>query len=62
MSKRVVVEKEPVTLEKENENLSKYYLSYPRLPVLNMKLKNHGINVVEWANVPKFPPLLSVKC
>ena len=58
ISKRVAVAKEPLTLEKNNEDQSKYYLSYPKAPVLDMKWENHDINVVEWENIPKFPPLL----
>ena len=49
MSKRAAVEKEPLTLEKDK--------SYPKPPVLNMKWANRDINVVEWANIPKFSAL-----
>ena len=59
ISKPVVVEKEPLTLEKDNEGQSKYYLSYSKPSVLDMKWENHDINVVAWANTPKFPPLLT---
>ena len=52
ISKRAAVEKEPLTLEKDKEDQSKYYLSYPKLPVLDMKWENRDINVVEWANIP----------
>ena len=45
-----------MTLEKDNEEQSKYYLSYPEPLVLDMKWEKH-VNVVEWANIPKFPPL-----
>ena len=55
---RLAVEKEPLTLEKVNEDQSNY-LNYPKLPVLDMKRENHAINVVEWANISKFPPLLT---
>ena len=48
------------TLEKDKKDQSKYYLSYPKLPILNMKWENRDINVVEWANIPKFPLLLNV--
>ena len=41
-----------MTLEKDKEDQSKYYLSYPKLPVLDMKSANRDINVVEWANIP----------
>ena len=47
MSKRAAVEKEPLTLEKDKENQSKYYLSYQKLPVLDMKWANRDINVAE---------------
>ena len=55
----MAVEKEPLTLEKDNEDQSKYYFRYPKPPVLDMKWENHDINVVEWANIPKFPLLLN---
>ena len=48
--------KEPSTLEKEDPSK---YLNYPKPPVLDMKWENRDINVVEWANIPKFPPLLN---
>ena len=34
LSRRAAVEKEPSTLEKDKEDKSKYYFSYPKLPVL----------------------------
>ena len=43
-----------MTLEKDKEDQSKYYLSYPKPPVLDMKSANRDINVVEWANIPNF--------
>ena len=46
-----------MTLEKDKEDQSKYYLSYPKPPVLDMKWANRDINVVEWANIPKFSAL-----
>ena len=52
-----MVEKEPLTLEKDKEDQSKYYLSYPKLPVLDMKSETRDINVVEWANIPNFSAL-----
>ena len=55
----MTVEKEPLTLEKENEDQSKYYLSYSKPLDLDIKWENHDINIVEWANIPKFPPLLN---
>ena len=41
-----------MALEKDKEDQSKYYLSYPKPPVLDMKSANRDINVVEWANIP----------
>ena len=58
ISMRLAVEKEPLTLEKVNEDQSNY-LNYLKLPVLDMKRENHAIIVVEWANISKFPPLLT---
>ena len=46
-----------MTLAKENEDQSKYYLSYPKPPVLDMKSENRDINVVEWANISNFSAL-----
>ena len=46
-----------MTLEKDKEDQSKYYLSYPKPPVLDMKWENRDINVVEWANIPEFSAL-----
>ena len=40
ISKRAAVEKEPLAPEKDKEVQSKYYLSYPKPPVLDMKSKN----------------------
>ena len=48
-----------MALEKDKKDLSKYYLSYPKPPVLDMKWENHDINVAEWVNIPKCPPLLN---
>ena len=48
-----------MTLEKDKEDQSKYYLSYPKPSVLDMKWENRDINVVEWANIPKFFSLLN---
>ena len=48
-----------MTLEKDKEDQSKYYLSYPKPPVLKMKWENRDINVVEWSDIPKFPLLLN---
>ena len=52
-----MIEKEPLTLEKDKEDQSKYYLSYPKLPVLDMKSANRDINVVKWANISNFSAL-----
>ena len=46
-----------MVLEKDKEDQSKYYLSYPKLPVLDMKSETRDINVVEWANIPNFSAL-----
>ena len=46
-----------MTLEKDKEDQSKYYLSYPKPPVLDMKSANRAINVVEWANISNFSAL-----
>ena len=43
-----------MALEKGKEEQSKYYLSYPKPPVLDMKSANRDINVVEWENITKF--------
>ena len=48
---------EPLTLEKEKEDQSKYYLRYPKSSVLDMKSANRDINVVEWANVSNISSL-----
>ena len=48
-----------MTLEKDKEDQSKYYLSYSKPPVLDMKLENRDVNVVEWSNISKFPLLLN---
>ena len=58
-SKRTPIEKETLTLEKDKEDLSKYYLSYPKPPVLDMKWESHDVNVVARANIRNFPPLLN---
>ena len=46
-----------MTLEKDKEDQSKYYLSYSMLPILDMKSENRDINVVEWASIPNFSAL-----
>ena len=55
----MAIDKEPLTLEKDTEDQSKYYLSHPKMPVLDMKWESHNINVAEWTNIPKFTPLLN---
>ena len=57
ISKRAAVEKEPLSLKKDKEDPSKYYLSYPKPPFLHTKWANRDINVVEWANITKFSTL-----
>ena len=39
--------KEPLTLAKEKKDQNKYYLNYPKPPVLEIKLKNLDINVID---------------
>ena len=46
-----------MTLEKDKEDQSKYYLSYPKPSVLGMKVENRNVNVVEWANIPTISKL-----
>ena len=46
-----------MTLEKDKEDQTKYYLSYPKPPVLDIKWANRDVNVIEWANIPKFSAL-----
>ena len=46
--------KKPSTLEKDKEDHSKYYLSYPKPLVLDMKWETRDIDVVEPANSEKF--------
>ena len=46
-----------MTFKKDKEDQIKYYLNYPKLPVLDMKSANRDINVVEWANIPNFSAL-----
>ena len=41
------------TVKKEDQN----YFGYSKPPVLDMKWANRDINVVEWANIPKFSAL-----
>ena len=48
-----------MTLEKDKEDQSKYYLSCTKPPVLEMKWENNDINVAEWEKTPKFPRLLN---
>ena len=46
-----------MALAKDKEDQSKYYFSYPKSPVLDMIWGNRDINVIEWANIPKFSAL-----
>ena len=46
-----------MTIEKDKKDQSKYYLSYPKAPVLDTKWTNRDINVIEWANIPTFSTL-----
>ena len=39
---------------KDKEDLSKNYLSYSKLPVLDMKWENCDINVVDQTNISNF--------
>ena len=57
-----VFEKQPLTLEKDKEDQSKYYLNYPKMSVLDMQWENCDINFVEWANILKLPLLLNGDC
>ena len=54
-----LIEKDPLTLEKDKQGQGKYYLSYPKPSVLGMKWGNRDANVAKLANVPKIPPLLN---
>ena len=49
-----------MTLEKDKEDQSKYNLSYLKLFILDMKWENRDINVVEWANTPRFSKLADI--
>ena len=47
-----------MTLEKDKEDQSKYYLSYPKPPVLDMMWANRNFNnIAECANIPRFGAL-----
>ena len=46
-----------MAVEKDKEDESKYYFSYPKPPILDMKWENRDINVVECVNIPKFSKL-----
>ena len=58
ISKLVEAEKESLALEKDNEEQSKYYSAIASR-LFWMKWENQDINLVEWANIPKLPPLLN---
>ena len=49
-----------MTLEKDQEDRRKYYLSYPKPPILDMKWANRDINVIEWTNIPKFSTIENI--
>ena len=49
-----------MTLEKDQEDQRKYYLSYPKPPILDMKWANRDINVIEWTNIPKFSTIENI--
>ena len=46
-----------MTLENDKEDQGKYYLSYPKLPVLDIKPANRDINAVEWPSIPNVSTL-----
>ena len=48
-----------MTIKKDKEDQNKFFLSYPKPPVLDMKWENRDIIVEESANIPKFPLLLN---
>ena len=41
-------------LEKDKAGQSKYYLSYPKPPVINMAWENRDTNVAEWETFQSF--------
>ena len=51
---KLQLRKKPSTLEKDKEDHRKYYLSYPKPPVLDMEWETSDINVVERSNTEKF--------
>ena len=53
-SKQAAVEKEPLPLQKDKEDQSKYYLSYLKPPLLDM---NWASRDVGWSNIPRFSTL-----
>ena len=48
-----------MALQKDKDGQNKYYLSYLKPPVLDLKWENPDINLAEWVNIPKFPLLLN---
>ena len=46
-----------MTREKDKKDQSKYYLSYPKPSVLDVKWENRDINVAEWTNIPRISGL-----
>ena len=54
IGKRAAVEKESSTIQKDKEDQSKFYLSYPNPRVLDMKWENRDIIVAKRENIPEF--------
>ena len=48
-----------MTLGKDKEGHSKYYLGYPKPLALDMKRENRDFSVAEWANISKFLAVLN---
>ena len=48
-----------MTLKKDEEDQSKYFLSYLKPPVLDMEWENRHINVAQHENILKIPLLLN---
>ena len=44
-------------LKEDKKEQSKYYHNFLKPPALHMKWESRDINVVEWANIPKFSVL-----
>ena len=57
-SKDLIIDSQRTMIfDKDRENQSKYYLCYPRLPVLDMKWENCSVNVAQRENISKFSML-----